>query len=112
MDGLEYYGKLSNIKLGHKCPSAELRHHADDLVHCDVMKGELMGIDPIIDACTAGGRDVHYQMPLTRLTLFGNNPEASYMKVGVGRRSERARTPTPGNLKGQILINNHGLLVG
>ena len=101
-----------NIKLGHKCPSAELGHHADDLVNCYVMKGKLMGVDPIIDACTTGGREVHYHTPLPRLTLFGNNPEATYMKVGEGRRSERARNPTPGNLMGQILINDQGLLVG
>ena len=83
-----------DIKLSHKCPSAESGHHADDLVNCYVMKGKLMGVDPIIDACTTGGREVHYQTPLPRLTLFGNNPKATYMKVGEGRRSERA-APLP-----------------
>ena len=76
------------------------------------MKDKLMGVDPIIDACTTGAREVHYQMPLPRLTLFGNNPEATHMKVGERRRFERARKPTPGNLMGQVLINNQGLLVG
>ena len=101
-----------NIKLGHKCPFAESGHHADFLVNCSVMKSKLMGVDPIIDACTTGAREVHYQTPLPRLTLFGNNPEATYMKVGERRRFERAHKPTPGNLMGQVLINNQRLLVG
>ena len=41
-----------DIKLSHKCPSAETGHHADNLVNCYVMQGRLMGVDPMIDVYT------------------------------------------------------------
>ena len=103
-----------NIPIGclHKGPSAEMEHHADDLVDCDVVERKLVGVNPIIYTCTTRGGEIHLQRPLPRLTGFGNNAKATYMQIGKGRRTERACNPTSGNLMGEVVVNDYGLLVG
>ena len=68
-----------NIKLGHQGPWTVSSNHAYYLVQSDVLEGELLRVDAIINARPLGGREVDNQAPLPGLT-----PKLLICKLGSG----------------------------
>ena len=82
----------------------------DHRIERDVMEGEFVWVNPIVDTSPVREGKVHDEAPLPWLASVRNNPEAANMKIQERRNTERTSHPTQGNLVGQILVNHRGMV--
>ena len=74
---------MKSVKIGRHCILVvnSFKAIANDLVDRDVVHGELLPVNAIIDTITRRGREIDNKVPFPWLTFFWNNPKTADQQI-------------------------------
>ena len=96
----------------HVYDHGNITYHANNLIYRYVMQCKFMRVNTVIHASPSGGGKIHNETPLSRLTLFWDNPKTAHVKKRERRGGKGASNPPQGHFSRQVLIDYWGVLIG
>ena len=73
-------------------------------MYCYELQCNYIRVNTVIHAGPFEGGEIHNETPLSRLTLFSNNPKTANVKKRKRRGGKGARNPPQGHFSRQVLI--------